>query len=376
MIVLAFASLAVWLGLLLCRDGFWLARATDAAAAPPPRAWSAVTVVIPARDEAAVIAASVRSVLAQDYPGTLRVVLVDDHSGDGTAAIAREAAAGDARFAVLASRPLPPGWTGKLWALANGIDAAGGDAHWLWLTDADIAHAPDTLRSLVARGEADRLTLVSLMARLATTTPAERALIPAFVLFFQMLYPFAAVNRPGRTAAAAGGCALVRADALCKAGGIGAIAGRIIDDCALGRLMKRQGPIRLMLTRRSRSIRSYGGWREVGAMIARSAYAQLDYSPVALVGTLGGLALMFAVPPLALAIGDGAARLAGLAAWGAMALALMPMLRFYRLSPLRAVAMPAIGLFYGAATALSAVRHHQGRGGLWKGRAQAGLERA
>lgn len=372
MTVLACLSLAIWLGLLTLRDGFWLARDTDEARVPPPASWPAVTAIIPARDEAAVIARSIASVLAQAYPGTLRVVLVDDHSDDGTAAVAAGAAAGDDRLAIVPSRPLPPGWTGKLWALDTGVAVAGGAPRYLWFTDADIAHAPDALACLVARAQADGLVMHSLMARLATETAAERALIPAFVLFFQMLYPFARVNGRGGTAAAAGGCVLVDRAALARVGGLAAIASRIIDDCALGRLMKREGPIRLSLTHRSASIRSYGGWRPVFDMIARSAYAQLRYSPPLLAGTIAGLALIFAVPPLAALSGGGAA-VAGLAAWAAMAVAAMPMLRFYRQSPAWAAAMPAIGLFYGAATLVSAVRYHRGRGGMWKGRAQAGL---
>jgi hopene-associated glycosyltransferase HpnB len=372
MTVLAAFSLAIWLALLLFRDGFWLARDTDEAASPAPARWPAVTAVIPARNEAAVIGESLRSVLAQDYPGDLRVVLVDDHSEDGTAAVATAAAAGDPRLAIVPSRPLPAGWTGKLWALDTGIGHAGA-ARWLWFSDADIAHAPDTLSSLVAAGEEGGLSLVSLMARLATDTPAELAIIPAFVLFFQMLYPFARVNRPGPAAGAAGGCALVRADALARAGGVAAIAGRIIDDCALGALMKRQGPIRLTLTRRSASLRSYGGWRGVFDMIARSAYAQLRYSPLLLAGTIAVLALMFAAAPVAAIAGHGLARALGFAAWAAMAVAALPILRFYRQSPLWSLAMPAIGLFYAAATIASAARFHAGRGGEWKGRAQAGL---
>lgn len=375
MTALALLALAAWGFLLVARDGFWLARDTDAAPAPPPSRWPAVTAVVPARDEAAVIARSIGSLLAQDYPGVLRVVLVDDGSSDGTAAIAAALPGAD-RLAIVPGSPPPRGWTGKLWAVAAGTDAAGATPDWLWLTDADIVHAPDTLTSLVARGEADGLAMASLMARLECESPAEKALIPAFVLFFQMLYPFARVNRPGsRMAAAAGGCMLVRRAALERAGGIAAIAHALIDDCAMGRLMKREGPIRLSLTRRSVSVRPYGGWGDIGAMIARSAYAQLGYSPWLLAGTLAGLALLFVVPPLALLWG-GTAAMAGLLGWAAMSLAHTPMLRFYRLSPWRAPLLPLIGLFYAGATLWSAVRHWQGRGGMWKGRAQAGMERA
>ena len=370
---LALLSLAIWAYLLAARDGFWLARDTDAAPAPAPAAWPAVTVVVPARDEAAVIARSIGSLLAQDYAGDVRIVLVDDGSRDGTGAIARRL--DDPRLTVIAGTPPPAGWTGKLWAMATGV-AAAGHPDWLWFTDADIAHAPDTLASLVARGEADGLAMNSLMARLETGTIAERALIPAFVLFFQMLYPFARVNRPGTLAAAAGGCMLIRRQALEHAGGIAAIRHAIIDDCAMGRALKAQGPIRLTLTRRSASIRPYGGWRAIGGMIARSAYAQLRYSPALLAATVAGMGVVYLVPVIAALSGHGAARWAGIAAWAAMAVSYLPMLRFYRLSPLWAPTLPAIGGFYGAATIWSAIRHWQGRGGMWKGRAQAGLERA
>ena len=375
MIVLAGLAAAAWAWLLLARDGFWLARETDAAPCPAPSRWPTVTAVVPARDEADVIARSIGSLLAQNYPGFFRVLLVDDGSGDGTARVAREAAAVGAPLEIVAGSPPPAGWTGKLWAMQQGVRAAG-TPEWLWFTDADIAHAPDTLRSLVTRGEHDGLALNSLMAKLACDTLAERMLIPAFVLFFQMLYPFSRVGRPpDPLAAAAGGCMLVRRDALTRAGGLEAIRGALIDDCALGTALKRQGPIRLSLTRRSASIRSYGGWHGVGAMIARSAYAQLRYDPLRLTGTIAGLALLFVAAPLCVLFADGLARITGLAAWAMMAVACQPMLRFYRRSPLWGIALPTVGMFYGAATILSAVRHAQGRGGLWKGRVQAGLGR-
>src|SRR5579859_7928406 len=283
MMIVGLLGLVVWLGLLVFRDGFWLARDTDEGLAPAPAAWPAVTAVVPARDEAEVIGRAVGSLIAQDYPGDFRIVLVDDGSSDGTAQIARETAAalGSDRLTVIAGSPPPAGWTGKLWAMRNGIEQAGAAPSYLWLTDADIAHTPETLRSLIARSEKDGLVLNSLMAELLCSTFAEKALIPAFVFFFQMLYPFARVNRPAsKMAAAAGGCMLVKRQALADAGGVAVIADAIIDDCAMGATMKRQGPIRLSLTRRSASIRPYGGWRAVGMMIARSAYAQLGYSPI------------------------------------------------------------------------------------------------
>jgi hopene-associated glycosyltransferase HpnB len=372
--LLALLALAVWIGLLVARDGFWLARDTDEAIVPAPAVWPEVVAVVPARDEAKVIARSIGSLLAQDYPGPFRIVLVDDGSSDGTGDIAREVAAGSERLTVIAGSPPPKGWTGKLWAMRNGVEQAG-TPRYVWFADADIAHVPGTLRALVARSEQDGLALNSLMAELDTGSPADQAMIPAFVLFFQMLYPFARVNQAkGGMAAAAGGCMLVKREALARAGGLAAIADAIIDDCAMGRAMKTQGPIRLSLTRRSRSLRPYGSLQAVLQMIARSAYAQLNYAPSLLAGTLLALALMFVVPPLATFVGSGVAQGIGALTWLLMAIVYQPMLRFYRQSPLWGLALPVIGLLYGWATWLSAWRHWQGRGGMWKGRAQARMD--
>jgi hopene-associated glycosyltransferase HpnB len=372
---IAWATLAAWLYLLVARDGFWLASERDQGVTPTPARWPRVVAIVPARDEADVIARSIGSLLAQDYPGDYRIILVDDESKDGTAGIAADEAErrGGNRLAVISGRPPPPGWTGKLWALAQGIEQAG-ETDYLWLTDADIGHAPDNLRRLVGRSEADRLVLHSLMVRLRCDTLAEHALIPAFVLFFQMLYPFRRVNRPNsRLGAAAGGCMLVSAPALARAGSIDRIADALIDDCALGAAMKQQGPIRLALTRQAESLRSYGGWREICAMIARSAYAQLGYSPIILAGTLLGLCLLFVAPPLLALFSWGTPQVIGIIAWTIMAIIAQPMLAYYRLSPLWGAAMPAIGIAYGSATLASALQHWRGRGGLWKGRVQARL---
>ncbi len=370
--LIALLSLLIWVGLLAFREQFWLARDTDEAPVPDPAAWPAVTAVIPARDEAEVIGRAIASHVAQNYPGDFRIVLVDDSSSDGTAQIARQTAQESDRLTVIAGTPPPAGWTGKLWAMRNGVEQVGDAPDYLWFTDADIAHAPDTLRSLVARSERDRLVLNSLMAELRCDSLAEKAMIPAFVLFFQMLYPFRLVNRPqAKLAAAAGGCMLVKREALAKAGGLQVIADAIIDDCAMGETMKRQGPIRLSLTRRSVSLRPYGGWGEIVAMISRSAYAQLDYSPLLLAGTMIGLLLMFVAPVGLTLFGSGGARLCGALAWAAMVVCYQPMLRFYRQSPLWGLAMPGIGMIYAAATFLSAWQHWNGRGGMWKGRAQA-----
>jgi hopene-associated glycosyltransferase HpnB len=370
--VLGLLTLGVWTYLLLARGGFWRADQTDADTPPAPGAWPAVTAVVPARNEADVIARSVGSLLAQDYPGPFEVILVDDDSADGTAAAAQAAVTGPHRLTVLRGQPLPAGWTGKLWAMSQGVAAAGETPRYLWLTDADIAHDPDNLRRLVSRAEAGGLTLTSLMADLHCETFAERLLIPAFVLFFQMVYPFRWVNRPAhRLAGAAGGCMLAQREALERSGGVAAIRTAMIDDCTLAANLKRQGPIWLGLTRRARSLRPYDTVSVIGQMIARSAYAQLDYSPLKLAGTVLGLALTYLAPPALALFGDGLARWAGLAAWAAMALAFQPMLRAYRRSPLWGIALPLIATLYGAFTLRSAIDVWRGRGGQWKGRAQA-----
>jgi hopene-associated glycosyltransferase HpnB len=371
---IAGASLVIWLGLLTAHHGFWLTRERDSRGLlPAPPVWPAITAVVPARDEADVIAATIGSLIAQDYPGPFKVILVDDSSGDGTADVARRAAGASDRLTILTGAPLAPGWTGKLWAVSQGIADAGTASRYLLLTDADIAHDPDSVRMLVMRAEAGGLKLVSLMAKLRCESLAERALIPAFVFFFQLLYPFAQVNRPRGLGAAAGGCMLVDRETLAQAGGIGAIRGALIDDCAFGALIKRHGPIWLGLTDRVRSIRPYDQWGTVAAMISRSAYAQLAYSPFLLVGALAGLALVYAAPPLLALFGSGAARWLALAAWALMALAFQPMLRFYGRSPLWGAALPLIAAFYAACTWASAWQHWRGRGGMWKGRAQAAI---
>jgi hopene-associated glycosyltransferase HpnB len=378
-VALAVLPLAIWLGLILAHGRFWTCGERDDRAAPAdPTAWPPVAAVVPARDEADVIARSVGSLLAQDYPGDFRVILVDDSSSDGTADVARAEAErlGRAeRLQVLAGEPLPPGWTGKLWAVHQGTQAAAAIApheapKYLWLTDADIGHAPDNLRALVARAEAGGLVLTSLMAELHCRTLAERFLVPAFVYFFQMVYPFARVNRPGPTAAAAGGVMLAERQALERAGGIAAIRKALIDDCALGALMKQQGPIWLGLTHRATSLRPYATVGQIGRMVSRSAYAQLDYSPFKLIGVVLGMALVYMAPVAALFLGDAAALL-GLATLLLMAFSFQPMLRFYRVSPLWGLVLPAIGLAYTVFTVQSAVQMWRGQGGLWKGRAQA-----
>jgi hopene-associated glycosyltransferase HpnB len=369
-------GLASWAYLLAGRGGFWRARDNDAADPPAPASWPAVVAVVPARDEADVIGKTVATLLAQDYPGRFDIVLVDDESGDGTgkvAAAAAERLGARERLAVIRAAPLPAGWTGKLWAMSQGVEHAEAAApEYLLFTDADIAHQPDNLRRLVARAEASQLTLVSLMARLHAHTWPERLLIPAFVFFFQMLYPFRWVNDPRRRlAAGAGGCMLARRDALTAAGGLPAIRSAIIDDCALAAKMKAQGPIWLGLTERARSVRPYRTLGSIGRMISRSAFAQLDYSALLLAGTVLGLGVGFVAPPLLAIFGAGPTGIMGAAAWAAMALAFQPMLRFYHRSPLWGLALPLIAAIYGGCTVTSALDVWAGRGGMWKGRSQA-----
>jgi hopene-associated glycosyltransferase HpnB len=367
-------ALATWAYMLFARGMFWMARERDDLEEPAavPASWPSVVAVIPARNEADVIGAAIGSLLAQDYPGDLRVVLVDDDSGDDTGAIAR-ALDRDGRLTVIAGAPLPSGWTGKLWAMRQGVQAASGlEPTYLLLTDADIAHSPENVRRLVQRAEAGGLVLTSLMAKLTVENWAEKLLIPAFVLFFDMLYPFAWVNDPRRpTAAAAGGCMLARRDALRAAGGVEAIAAAIIDDCALGTMMKKQGPIWLGLTNRARSLRPYAGLTEIGRMVSRSAYAQLGFSPWLLAGTIAGMGVVYLAAPVLVIAAGGVARWIGLATWLAMAAAYQPMLRFYRQSPLLGFALPGIGALYTVFTLQSAISVWRGRGGMWKGRAQA-----
>ena len=367
MIALGALALTIWLA--LCLTGFWLcAEREDAVQCAEPVQWPDVVAIVPARNEADVIARSLGSVAGQDYPGSFRVVLIDDNSEDGTGEIAR--CLNTDRIEVLSGKPLASGWTGKLWAVSQGI-AQVGTPRFMWLTDADIEHAPDTLRRLVTIAEGKQRKLVSFMAHLHCKTWPERMLVPAFVYYFMMLYPFNWVNRRTPFAAAAGGCVLVEREALEAAGGIAAIRTSLIDDCALGALIKRQGPIWLGLTHRSRSIRPYVKTGEVGAMIARSAYAQLRYSPMFFVTTVIGLVLMFVVPVGLALLGQGTAQVIGALAFALMALLYQPILRFYRLSPLWGLAQPLIGSFYTFCVVWSGWQHWRGRGGMWKGRAQA-----
>jgi hopene-associated glycosyltransferase HpnB len=373
-IAIGVLSLVIWLVLLLRRGGFWLFREVierDDLLAPEGQRMPAVAAIIPARDEAETIRQAVQSLLASRYAGPLHVFVVDDHSSDGTGCIARQA--GGDHVTVIPSHALSPAWTGKLWAVAQGVEAASATApDFLLLTDADIVHAPDNVARLVARAQRDRLDLASVMVRLHCRTLAERFTVPAFVFFFFKLYPPAWIASPrSRVAGAAGGCILIRPQALARIGGIAAIRSELIDDCALARRVKSTGGrIWLGLSRDTQSIRPYATFAAVREMIARTAFTQLRHSALLLAGTLVGMAVIYLAPPLLLFAPDNVARALGLAAWILMSAAYTPALRFYRQPLLLAPLLPLTAAFYTFATIESAVRYWRGSGGMWKGRVQ------
>lgn len=396
---LALVSLSAlaWLYLLVGHGGFWMANqmlhVTGTAAAADTGDLPQVIAVVPARNEADVIAGAVMSLLMQDYGRPFRVVLVDDNSSDGTGRVAQSVAetagAGD-RLTVLAGAARPPGWTGKLWAVHQGVAQALAlqpDADYLLLTDADIVHHAANLRGLVTKAESEDRDLVSLMVKLHCRSGWERLLIPAFVYFFQKLFPFRRVNDPAHpAAAAAGGCMLVRREALQAIGGIAAIRGALIDDCALARAIKhrpddappprRRGGIWLGLTRQTVSIRPYAGLADIWSMVARSAYDQLRYSPLLLAATVVGMGLLYLAPPVGALVGalrlDMAMVVVGGLAWGLMNASYAPTMRLYGMGPIRGLMLPIGTLLYTAMTLDSARRHYLGRGGHWKGRVAGG----
>ena len=371
--VLAVICMAVWVYLLVGRGWFWLGNVRDAAQlAGRPDRWPAVVVVIPARNESEVIASSAQSLLQQEYPGPLAIIVVDDDSSDDTAPVARHTATAvpNRQLTVITGKGPSGGWTGKLWALNQGIAAAEmSRPEYLLLTDADIVHAPDMLAWLVAHALAGRFVLTSLMAKLRCQSLAERSHVPAFIYFFQMLFPFSWVCRPeSKVAAAAGGCMLVRADALANVGGIASIHNALIDDCTLAAKLKTVGPIWLGLTDRVRSVRPYNTLSDVRQMISRSAYAQLRYSPLLLAATAAGMAITFVIPPMLAIFATGLPRYLGLLTWLMMAISFVPTLRFYRVSWLWTITLPGIALLYLYYTLNSAYQYLRRRGGQWKGR--------
>lgn len=378
---LTLISLGIWIGLICFRGQFWQAdQRLDTEENHLPES-PAVWAVVPARNEAGVIEESLRSLLGQNYSGSFTVILVDDQSSDGTAAIATQTAQNlgkDAQLKVIPGKPLPPGWTGKLWALEQGIQTAKGlnpVPDYLLLTDADIHHDPTNLQRLVTKAEIETLDLVSLMVLLRCQSFWEQFLIPSFVFFFQKLYPFRWVNNPQKaTAAAAGGCILIRQAALNQIGGIQVVRQALIDDCALGQAVKSagQGRIWLGLSPLVHSLRSYASLETIWEMVARTAYTQLHYSPWRLVGTVVAMILVYLVPALGtlegVLTGNGLVVIAGGTGWLLMALAYLPTLRLYQISPLWAFSLPLIGSLYTLMTIDSARRHWRGQGGAWKGR--------
>jgi len=381
---LAFASLSlgIWLYLILFHGGFWLARERDdrEQSAPPVYSdWPRVAVVIPARNEAEMLPRTLASLASQNYPGELSIIVVDDESSDGTAEVVRSMVARASReVTVLRGKPLPPAWTGKVWAMNQGVTHAEAkyEPDYLVLTDADIEYPPGALTRLVVQARATGNALTSLMVKLNCQSLAERALIPAFVFFFQMLYPFAWVNRSAATiAAAAGGCMLVDRRALARAGGMATIRGVLIDDCALAQQLKAEGPIWIGLSSNVRSLRSYPHFGDIRRMVARSAYAQLRYSPLLLAVATIGMAATYLAAPILVTVGGYPANVIAFVAWALMALAFLPILRFYRVSPLWGAALPLIAVAYLAFTLDSTYQYWHGRGGQWKGRSQAFAEK-
>jgi len=379
------SSLVAWGVLLGARGGFWRAR-VDAhlerapGDAPLDLRTLRVEVIVPARNEAETVGPAVASLVRQRFGGHLRVTLVDDHSSDATRAVALAATrtlAGRARFAVCDGRPLGTGWSGKLNALDSGLQTVlaerGAPDYWLFC-DADIVHDPGNVYALVSKAERDGIALVSLMVRLRCRSFWEQLLVPAFVFFFQKLYPFAWVADPGRrTAAAAGGCVLISHDALRRAGGLAAIRGALIDDCALAAAVKATGARTWIgLTDRTCSVRAYDGLEGLWTMVKRTAFTQLGRSYAMLPVTAAGMALLYLVPPAAtvggLARGRRALALSGALAWCAMGIAYRPTTRAYRRPAWSVLTLPFAAALYTVMTFDSALAHARKRGGAWKGR--------
>lgn len=379
LLIFSLLSLVIWIALTFFRGAFWQVQRfnADLDAFAPPSCWPKVLIVVPARNEAETIAQVVQSILRQNYPGEFRLVVVDDHSEDQTAPLAKEAAqavGAASRLEIVSAAELPSGWTGKLWAMQQGVESGRAfGADYLWFTDADISHSEETLGRLLARAERDKLDLTSLMVLLQANSFAERLLIPAFLYFFLKLYPPKWIaDAKAKTAGAAGGCILLRRAALERIGGLAAIRSEVIDDCALARAVKRSGgAIWMGLTRKNVSLRGYSTFAEIRDLIARTAFTQLKYSSLLLMGTLVGMILTYIVPVMFAFNTHAMLWRIGLAAWALMTISYLPTVRFYELSPLWAPTLPLAAAFYSSATWVSALRYWLGKGGQWKGRAQA-----
>ncbi len=385
-LITVISNFIIWIYLLIFRGKFWLADQgllpTSETEIENTEYWPSVSVIIPARNEAKLLRVTLNSLLNQDYPGNLKIILVDDHSRDDTHLVARFTAQQSKNFTkleVISAADLPRGWTGKLWAINQGINYAKQQTlppDYFLLTDADIEHSSTNIRQLVAKAEQENLALVSLMVKLQCETLAEELMIPAFVFFFQKLYPFRWVNNPQKsTAAAAGGCILIRQQVLDEVGGIEVIKNALIDDCALAKAVKQKSTnkkIWLGLTSETKSLRSYPDLVSIWNMVARTAFTQLNYSPFLLVVTVIGMKLVYLIPSLGIILGVifgwwevlAIALLARLL----MFLAYLPIVRFYQLSPIYAMGLPTVALIYILITIDSAWRHWRGRGGYWKGR--------
>jgi hopene-associated glycosyltransferase HpnB len=363
-----------WAYLALARGSFWRIKSATAAASDHAVFSGGVVAVVPARNEAEMIGPVVASLLNQSVP--MPVILVDDESTDRTADVARRAAENACRagaLIVVQSKPLPAGWTGKLWAMRQGIEHARVfNPKWLMLADADVLHGPETVANLGLIASHGDYDLVSFMVKLHCESLPEKLLIPAFVYFFFMLYPPAWIRNARRsTAGAAGGCMLVRAETLERAGGLESIRGAIIDDCSLARLLKQHGgKLWLGLTDQSQSLRRYDTFLDVEHMVSRTAFNQLKHSSLLLLGTIAGMAITYLAPPLLLLTHSRLAILMGTAAWAAMTITYSTMVRYYRLNPAWALTLPLAALFYLGATIHSAVKYWTGSGGDWKGRVQ------
>ncbi len=391
LLICTLLSVVIWLGLLGLRGQFWRCDQRLPELLPALTQFPTVHVVIPARNEAEMLPVTLPSLLQQDYPGEVSVILVDDQSTDGTGTIARSVAESlgqQGQLTISVTEPLPPGWTGKLWAMEQGIRQStsmdSSPDYWL-LTDADIEHDRQNLRQLVAQAEQQQLDLVSLMVQLRCQSLWEMLLIPAFVFFFQKLYPFRWVNDPRcSVAAAAGGCILIRREALTRIGGIQTLKQALIDDCTLAKAVKSSGSnqagIWLGLSTTTRSLRPYPSLASIWDMVARTAFTQLNYSPLLLLGTLLGMTLIYLVAPIGAIVGSLTNNLplalAGITGWLLMAVAYLPTVRLYGCNPFLAFCLPFIAFLYTLMTLDSALRHWQGRGGAWKGRVYPGVNEA
>jgi hopene-associated glycosyltransferase HpnB len=372
-IITGAVSLTIWVYLLLGRGGFWRVAVPSTGRRGGDE--TRIVAVVPARNEADVIGRAVTSLLRQDDV-LLRVIVVDDASTDGTAEVVRHCATdlgASERVEVITGKPLPEGWSGKLWAVQQGIEVATKYApDFLLLTDADIEHRSDSVRALVEAAEVERVDLASYMVKLHCTTFPEKLLIPPFVFFFLKLYPPKWIADPhARTAGAAGGCMLLRPTALERAGGIAGIRGEIIDDCALAEAIKQSGGrVWLSMTEAAWSIRPYTTFSEIGRMVSRTAFNQLGHSSLLLLVAVLGLVFTYIAPGAVMLVGSRLAMIGGALAFALMMVAYSPMVRFYRLNPLWTLTLPVAAIFYMGATVHSAWRYWSGKGGQWKGRVQ------